>query len=258
MNMNRDIKMQIDKNMISIITVAYNAKDEIEKTIKSVLEQSYNNIEYIIIDGGSTDGTLEIIKKYEEKIDYWISEPDKGIYDAMNKGIRHAHGLWMNFLNAGDTYANNDVLVKMFSNNNDNTTLVYGDIFAIKENGEPLYVKAIELKDKNSIKKGMKVCHQAIFYHKKIMEDYDSNLKLKSEWKHLIHMTQKKNFKAKKFDFPVVNYSIGGLGAQLLKLNHKEYRKVFLEEYGKKEYYKYIPFFLYMTSRRVLKRLLKK
>lgn len=72
--------------IISIITISYNAVKDIESTILSVLNQTYPNIEYIIIDGGSTDGTLDIIKKYEDKITYWVSEPDKGIYDAMNKG----------------------------------------------------------------------------------------------------------------------------------------------------------------------------
>ena len=90
--------------LITIITVAYNAVKDIENTILSVLNQTYPNIEYIIIDGGSTDGTLDIIKKYEDKISYWVSEPDKGIYDAMNKGTLKATGVWLNFMNAGDTF----------------------------------------------------------------------------------------------------------------------------------------------------------
>ena len=77
---------------ISIITVVYHAADTIEQTIRSVVEQDYPNIEYIIIDGGSTDGTLDVIKKYEDRIAYWVSEPDKGIYDAMNKGLSAATG----------------------------------------------------------------------------------------------------------------------------------------------------------------------
>ena len=243
---------------VSIITVVYNGIEFLEETIKSVISQTYPNIEYIIVDGGSKDGTLDIIKKYEAHISKWISEPDKGIYDAMNKGIDLATGDWQNFLNAGDSFVYNNVLEKIFTTNLENITLVYGDIIAIRENGQKLNVNAIELKDDNSIKKGMKVCHQAIFYNKNIMIKYDDKLRLKSEWKHLIEITRKENFSPKKFNFPIVYYSVGGLGAQQLKLNQKEYRDVFLKMYGISAYITYMPFFAYMTLRRILKKILKK
>lgn len=89
---------------ISIITVCYNSVATIERTILSVIEQTYENIEYIVIDGGSTDGTLDVIKNYSERIDKWVSEPDKGIYDAMNKGIKMATGSWIHFRNSGDFF----------------------------------------------------------------------------------------------------------------------------------------------------------
>jgi glycosyltransferase involved in cell wall biosynthesis len=243
---------------VSIITVVYNGIEFLEETIKSVISQTYPNIEYIIVDGGSKDGTLDIIKKYEEHITKWISEPDKGIYDAMNKGIDLATGDWQNFLNAGDRFVDNDVLEKIFTTNLKNITLVYGNIIAIRENGQTLNVNAIELKNDNSIKKGMKVCHQAIFYNKNIIIKYDDKLRLKSEWKHLIEITRKENFSPKKFNFPIVYYSVGGLGAQQLKLNQKEYRDVFLKMYGMSAYITYMPFFAYMTLRRILKKILKK
>lgn len=104
---------EIRKNIISVITVCYNAKSNLEKTILSVLNQTYSNIEYIIIDGGSTDGTIDIIKRYDDKITYWQSEPDNGIYDAMNKGIQKANGEWINFMNAGDLFASTMILQQM-------------------------------------------------------------------------------------------------------------------------------------------------
>lgn len=91
-----------NKPLISIITVVYNGEKYLEETIRSVINQTYDNIEYIIIDGGSTDGTLDIIKKYEDKIDYWVSENDKGIYDAWNKALRVAKGEWISFVGADD------------------------------------------------------------------------------------------------------------------------------------------------------------
>lgn len=247
-----------EQPLVSVITVVYNGKGFIEETIQSVISQTYNNIEYIIVDGGSTDGTLDIIKKYENDINLWISEPDNGIYDAMNKGINLAKGEWLNFLNAGDSFVDNNVLENIFTAELTDSTLIYGDIIALKENGEYLPVSAITIQDDKSLRKGMKVCHQAIFYHKDIIQQYDSNLRLKSEWKHLIHMTRSKKFKPMKFDFPFVYYSLGGIGSQQLSLNQKEYRKVFLEEYGIKSYIQYTPFFIYMTLRRILRGLVKR
>jgi len=243
--------------LVTIITVVYNGIDFLEDTIKSVIAQKYENIEYIIIDGGSTDGTLDIIKKYEEHISLWISEPDKGIYDAMNKGIRLANGEWINFLNAGDSYVNADVLSKIFSSNLDKYTLIYGDIIAIKENGKLLNIKAVDLKNDCSIIDGMKVCHQAIFYNRAILDNYDEKLKLKAEWKHLIKITRHEKFLPKRFDFPFVYYTVGGVGAQQLKLNQKEFRQVFLDMYGLKKYLKYYPKFIFRNIKRIIKGILR-
>lgn len=100
---------------ISIITVTFNCVREIEETILSVINQDYPDIEYIIIDGGSTDGTVDVIKKYESHLSYWVSEPDKGLYDAMNKGIMKATGEWVTMRNCGDLFAEKDSLSKLFA-----------------------------------------------------------------------------------------------------------------------------------------------
>ena len=99
----------------SIITITYNAVRLVEQTLLNVLSQSYPNIEYIVIDGGSTDGTVDIIRRYESGLAYWVSEPDKGIYDAMNKGLQKATGDYVWFINAGDTLCSSDTVQSVVS-----------------------------------------------------------------------------------------------------------------------------------------------
>ncbi|MDB5005919.1 MAG: glycosyltransferase [Mucilaginibacter sp.] len=166
--------------LISIITIVYNADKRLEQTILSVIKQSYGKIEYIIIDGGSWDQTIDIIKKYENKISYWKSEPDKGIYDAMNKGINVAKGEWIYFLGAGDILF--DVLHKItpaFINKN---TIYYGDVYKLDElkvyNGR---FSGLKLAVKN-------ICHQAIFYPRSVFKKFGYNLKYKMQADHDLNM----------------------------------------------------------------------
>jgi glycosyltransferase involved in cell wall biosynthesis len=151
---------------ISIITVVYNCEAFIENTILSVIQQKFLDMEYIIVDGGSTDGTLEIIKKYNNKIDYWISEPDNGIYGAMNKGIDLARGEWLNFMNSGDVFVYDNVLSKTFSQNiSNNIDFIYSDWFFLNENsnGNDEFVKA-------SYSNG-NILHQSVIYKKGLHKD---------------------------------------------------------------------------------------
>lgn len=117
------------QDKVSVITVVYNAVSVIEDTIRSVLSQTYANLEYIVIDGGSTDGTVELIKKYENQISVFVNEPDKGIYDAMNKGIDKATGNWINFMNAGDYFYSPSAVSDIFNTEEDYSeyAAVYGD-----------------------------------------------------------------------------------------------------------------------------------
>lgn len=115
---------------ISIITVTYNCVNDIEKTIVSVLKQDYSNIEFIVIDGASTDGTVDIIKKYSDSIDYWVSEPDRGIYYAMNKGIEKSTGDWIYFLNSGGIFHDPKVLSSVFQEQEYQSDAIYGYIYS--------------------------------------------------------------------------------------------------------------------------------
>lgn len=118
---------------VSIITIVYNAVDKIEATLLSVLRQDYRNIEYIVIDGGSTDGTMDIINLYKNKIDVVISEKDDGIYDAFNKGVLHATGDWIGIMNAGDSFPTERLLSDVFDSKRcyDDVDVVYGDAIAV-------------------------------------------------------------------------------------------------------------------------------
>ena len=149
---------------VSIITVVYNAADSIEATVKSVIEQHYPNLEYIIIDGGSTDGTIQLVNKYKEKISLILSERDNGIYDAMNKGILHAHGEWINFMNSGDCFNAGDVLTKIFSIKfDDNIKFIYSDYYVKKKTKKKKYTASFE----NGV-----ILHQSCIYKRSLHDDF--------------------------------------------------------------------------------------
>ena len=146
---------------ISVITINYNDKLGLEKTIKSVTNQTLRNFEYIIIDGGSNDGGGEVIEQYKDKIDYWISEPDKGIYNAMNKGIRNATGDFVIFLNSGDIFHDNQVLFKIDSLICNDFDIYYGDIIVKKTNSQRLKKYPDQLSFSYFYTNAL--CHQACF-----------------------------------------------------------------------------------------------
>lgn len=147
---------------VTVITVVYNAVNKIEETILSVVNQTYKNLEYIIIDGGSNDGTVEVIKKYSDKIDFWSSSKDSGIYNAMNKGIDKATGIWVNFMNAGDKYFDHNVISSIFEDsNNFNSDVIYGN--SILEKSDKSQIKQPVLKPVSELWKTPIFRHGAMF-----------------------------------------------------------------------------------------------
>jgi glycosyltransferase involved in cell wall biosynthesis len=158
--------------LISIVTIVYNNVATIEKTILSVLNQTYENIEYIIIDGGSTDGTVDIIKKYDKQISHWISEPDKGIYDAMNKGIEEATGKWIGFINSGDRYHTDTVIDDIFKNEH-NEDVLYGDTLMHYQ----LVDMILAPHDLKEIKKHMVFSHPSSFTRTQLAKKYKYDIK---------------------------------------------------------------------------------
>lgn len=211
---------------VSIVTVVFNAEELLEKTIKSVINQEYKNIEYIVIDGGSTDKTLKIIKKYEKYIHYWISEKDEGIYDAMNKAIKIAQGEWINFLNAGDFFCDNHVLSKINFLAHSNKSLIYGDHIAIDSDGNQQLHLAYEFTVDNIEKLTTRVaCHQSMFFKHKEIPLYNLKYKLKSELDQYFYFAINYN-KYEKLSFPISFFLEGGTGTQLVIRNTLERIKV--------------------------------
>jgi putative colanic acid biosynthesis glycosyltransferase len=167
---------------VSIIMPVFNGIRTIEKAIISVLKQTYKNFEYIILDGGSSDGSIAIIKKFEKKIDHWVSEPDNGIYDAMNKGITLAKGEWLFFIGSDDQLYNENILETIFKESHEDFYILYGNILYknFTSGSEKLFISKYNhmLFLKNSLH------HQATFYHRSLFNNfrYNNTLKISSDY----------------------------------------------------------------------------
>lgn len=201
------------KDKISIITATYNCVEEIEASIKSVIEQDYPNIEYIIIDGGSTDGTVDIIKKYENYISYWVSEPDKGLYYAMNKGIDAATGDWLYIHNAGGVFAQKNVLSILFNRDLSGVDAFFGYEFSRTVNKLLRYpIPFYEQKTKD---KRPGYSHQTLFVRMEWVKKYpfDTNYRCCADYNQAV-IIHKKGAKFKYIDVFVCYSAAAGFSAR--------------------------------------------
>jgi glycosyltransferase involved in cell wall biosynthesis len=199
--------METSSPLISIITVVYNCVNTLEETILSVINQDFDNFEYIIIDGGSTDGTIEIINKYQDKIAKFISEPDNGIYDAMNKGLSHSNGQWVNFMNAGDLFYKKNILTNIFTAENLNFDMIYGNVCFFDEN-QCFILNTKSNKYKINLNA---INHQSVFIKKNIHNPFSSEYKISADH-NLIYKIVKFN-NCKHINIIVCKFLIGGLSA---------------------------------------------
>lgn len=202
---------------ISVITVCYNAVGTIEKTIENVLSQTYNNIEYVVVDGCSNDGTLDIIKKYSDKIAKYVSEKDEGIYDAMNKGIALSTGDYVIFINANDTFYSDDVIEKVITaiEKNSDSKFVFGNANYVREDNSS-YIEYFSDRDVIPNLYFGNICHQSIFYHKSLFEKYgvfDKNIKILADWDYNCKILIENKEKSLFIDIPVCNFQLGGLSS---------------------------------------------
>lgn len=199
-------------DLVTVVTVTYNAADILEETIRSVTEQSWESIEYIIIDGGSSDGTVDIIKKHEDHIDYWVSEADEGIYFAMNKAIEKATGEWINFMNAGDIFSGNETVEHVMRHKSENADLVYGNCEIGSRIKKPH--EGSEYTNTTSL------CHQALFVRTALMKEtpFDTKYRISADHDFILKMFRRK-YIFHYLDMAIAKYLLEGVSdTQILRL----------------------------------------
>ncbi|MEO6539648.1 MAG: glycosyltransferase family 2 protein [Ferruginibacter sp.] len=216
--------------LLSIVTINYNNKAGLQKTVQSVVDQSYNQFEYVVIDGGSNDGSLEIISQNEKSIHYAVSEKDAGIYNAMNKGILAAHGKYILFLNSGDVLFAANTLADCIPALSLNYDFVYGNTFFDKH-GKRSFVN---YPDKLSFSFFLtdSLCHQSTFIKRELFENslYNETAKIVSDWEFFVIKICKENKTSHHVNETVSVFDVSGASSEQLAYNESE-RAVVIEQY---------------------------
>lgn len=218
---------------LSIITIVYNNVRDIERTMLSVLEQSYGNIEYIVIDGASTDGTLAVIEKYQSRLAKFVSEQDQGIYDAMNKGLKMATGDYVLFMNSGDEIYSLETVADVFATA-PSGDIYYGETEMFDENWNSLGQRrhsAPEHFNWKSFRLGMSISHQAIYIKRSLTEPYDLRYKYSADIDWIIKAA-KKSSNIVNTHLYVAKYMVGGMSKKKHLESLKERFRIFSHYYG--------------------------
>lgn len=221
---------------LSVITVTYNAASTLGRTLISVKEQTYPYIEHVIVDGKSKDNTVELIQQYVRKTMVWVSEPDKGLYDAMNKAARMASGDYLCFLNAGDTFSSIDSVEKMMQSvepGND-PDIFYGETAIVDDYGVFLHMRRLSTPEKltwKSFKQGMLVCHQAFIVKRELFEPYDLSYRFSSDFDWCIRMMRKSK-SLHNTHLTLINYLNVGMTTANRKASLKERYCIMAKHYG--------------------------
>lgn len=224
--------------VFSIITVTYNASRWLERTILSVLNQSYPSIEYLIIDGGSTDGTVDIIRQYASGIAYWVSEPDRGLYDAMNKGLQRATGDYVWFINAGDTLYTADTVQRIVTSMKKKVSLpdvVYGETAIVDAEGRSLGMRRLKAPARltwKSFRMGMLVCHQSFITKRTLAPLYNTDYRLVADYDWCIRCLQQAQT-IHNTRLILSNFLDEGLSSVHRKASLKERYEIMCRYYGK-------------------------
>ena len=223
---------------ISIITVTYNAEATIERTLESVAQQTYPDVEHLIIDGASKDRTLEITHRYPHAIVY--SEPDKGLYDAMNKGLKRATGDFLCFLNAGDKLHSQETLAHIASSVSDGSPIgvLYGDTHIVDNEGTFIRNRRLTPPEHltwRSFKQGMLVCHQAFYINRQIALPYDTTYRFSADFDWCIRCMkegEKRGMQNLYIHEPLADYLAEGMTTANHKASLKERFRIMAKHYG--------------------------
>lgn len=246
----------MDKPLITIITVTYNAAETLERCIQSILMQTYENIEFIVIDGLSTDETVSILNKYNNSISYWVSERDTGIYNAMNKGIMKAHGAFIYFLGADDYLQDKDVIeTVMLQVIDDPTVDVFFGKVALSEEGDThsaVTGRTLTIKD---IKKGRMAPHQGMFIKTKILKSlmFSEKYKISSDFE-LVVKCYVKEYKLLFIDTVIAVYSLNGMSGSNVYKMLVEQQTIIREYFGVLDYTFFVCKSIYIFIRHWVKK----
>ena len=221
---------------LTVITVVYNNVNDIERTLLSVINQTYKQIEYVVIDGKSTDGTLEVLKRYEARIAKLVSEPDKGIYDAMNKALKLATGDYVLFMNSGDEIYAEDTVASVFHSAPD-ADIYYGETEMVNSQRQSLGKrrhKAPQQFTWQGFKFGMSISHQAIYVRRTLTDLYDPQYQLSADIDWIIKAAKKAKTIVNTQQY-VAKYLVGGM-------SKKKHRQSLLERFNiMKRHYGLLP-----------------
>lgn len=221
----------------SVITITYNAEQTLEDTIQSVITQNYHHIEYIIVDGASKDGTMKIVERYRDKISVVVSEPDSGLYDAMNKGMHLATGDYLCFLNAGDCFHEDDTLLNVVHSLNGKSELpdiIYGNTALVDSEGHFLRMRRLAPPERlnwRSFRHGMLVCHQAFFMKRAKAVDYDLRYRFSADFDWCIRC-MKRSETMHNTHLTLIDYLSEGMTTQNHKASLKERFRIMAHHYG--------------------------
>ena len=239
----------------SVITVCYNAEATLEDTIQSVISQTYHHVEYIIVDGASKDRTMDIVNRYRERISVVVSEPDKGLYDAMNKGIRLATGDYLCFLNAGDSFHEDDTLQQMVHSIHGTQLpdVLYGETELVDHEGHFLRMRRLQAPEHltwKSFRMGMLVCHQAFFAKRELVIPYDLQYRFSADFDWCIKI-MKRSKVLHNTHLTLIDYLSEGMTTRNHKASLKERFRIMVRHYG---WASTVAFHLWFVLRLLLKK----